>query len=897
MELGNNSDCVWLLFCTALVFLMQAGFCCMESGLSRSKNGIDSPIKNVIDFCVAAGLFWAAGYAFMFGRSNRGMLGVTDFFFEESTHSRWLTVFFLYQCCSCGLSTTIASGATAERLRFRAYVVLSMIISGLLYPVFGHWVWAGMPTGERLGWLGQLGFIDFAGATVVHGIGAWAALAVTLMIGPRAGKFGPDAKPKKFDGHYLPLAELGLFILWFGWFGFTAGNALGRFQESAPRIFVNTMLAGAFGALGNLAWQLVARKFISVESILSSILAGLVASCATGDVLSASGAVFIGLTAGLIVEAASHAIEHWLKVDDVVGAVSTHGVAGAWGTLAVAIVAPAAALPYGHTRVEQFAIQALGVLVGFAWSFGATWVLMSIVARFMSLRVTAEQEQQGLNFVQHGAMTELQDLLVTMEANAHGNMRRATVNESTEAGLIAMEYNKVLDARESAEANLREMNMNLFQSWERIASQTTELRSQSLELERAKREAERANTTKSMFVANMSHEIRTPMTAILGYVDELMDEAAVASNSDLAKQQESLNIIKRNGEHLLTIINDILDLSKIEAGRVTIETIDCSIRQVVEDVVLMMKDRASSKGIELKAVYLSPIPSTIQSDPTRLRQILLNLASNAIKFTSQGSVQIETQLLRPIDHPRNEIAIAIVDTGIGIDDEQRPLLFQPFMQADATTTRKYGGTGLGLTISKRLANMLGGDISLESTPHVGSKFTLTFDVGQVDPALLSDGASPRVAVAAGPMQTAKLDCRILLAEDGADNQRLISHILRKAGATVDIAENGQVAIDMAMKAWLEETESSPHYSVILMDIQMPVKDGLAATTELRSRGYPWAIVALTANAMTEDRQRSQDAGCDDFATKPIDRARLFAVIANWRNRHAAVSDTTPVTTT
>jgi Amt family ammonium transporter len=898
MELGNDSDCMWLLFCTALVFLMQAGFCCLESGLSRSKNGIDAAIKNIIDFCIAAGLYWLTGYAFMFGGSYYGVIGVTEFFFEETTHSHWLTVFFLYQCCSCGLSTTIASGATAERLRFQAYVVLSMIVSGILYPIFGHWVWAGMPTGEHLGWLGRMGFIDFAGATTVHGMGAWAALAVTVMIGPRVGKFGPDGKPKKFHGHYLPLAALGLFILWFGWFGFSGGNALGR-EDLAPRILINTMLAGAFGALGNLLWQMAARKYISVESIINSILAGLVASCASCDVLPDSGAVFIGLTSGLIVEAASYVIEHWLKIDDVVGAVPAHGVAGAWGTLAAAIVAPAATLPLGHTRFEQFSIQLFGVLLGFVWSFGVTWVLMSIVARFISLRVTADQEKQGLNFVEHGAMTELQDLLMTMEANVHGNMRRASVDEATEAGQIAMEYNKVLDARELAEANLREMNADLYHSWEKIAAQTNELRSKSLELERAKREAERANATKSLFVANMSHEIRTPMTAILGYVEELMDETTPPSNgasSESSKQHESLKIIQRNGEHLLTVINDILDLSKIEAGRVTIETIDCSVKQAVDDVILMMKERAFAKGIELSASYLSPIPSIVQSDPTRLRQVVLNLVGNAIKFTSRGGVRIEVQLLHPVDHPHNEISIAIIDSGIGIDEDQRPHLFQPFIQADSTVTRKYGGTGLGLTISKRLANMLGGDIAFESTPGVGSTFTFTFAIGQANSASMDDGTSPCPRAAVGQASAVNLDCRILLAEDGGDNQRLISHILRKAGATVDIAENGQVAIEMAIKAWREEDESTPHYAVILMDIQMPVKDGLTATSELRSLGYPWAIVALTANAMTEDRQRSHDAGCDDFATKPIDRTRLFDTIETWRNRRRSVTEATLLTT-
>ncbi|MDX1946276.1 MAG: ammonium transporter [Pirellulaceae bacterium] len=874
---------VWMLVCAALVFFLQAGFCCMESGLSRSKNSINAAIKNVADFCIAGSLFWLTGYALMFGKSFHGLVGTTDFFFEETSSSNWLTVFFLYQLMFCGTSSTIASGAVAERMRFKAYAIMSAIVGGIIYPIFGHWVWS-RPGAVAQGWLAQLGFVDFAGSTVVHSLAAWAALAAIILVGPRTGRFPADAPPKKFHGHSLPMAALGLFILWFGWFGFTGGKTL-ALNSQVPEIWINTLLAGVFGGMGNLLWQLICRKQISIDSFMNGILAGLVAICASCQISWDAGAIIIGLSAGLLQEVATEWLER-RKLDDVVGVVAVHGIAGAFGTLMVAVVTPAAEMPAGWSRLGLFAAQLLGVLVCFAWSFGICFVGLKLVSRFMPLRVSEEEEQAGLNLAEHDARTDLHDLLVTMEQNMLGNLaRRAAADTCTEAGLIAHQYNQVLNARERAEEELTGYARRLEATNAQVNQQRATLEAQAEAIEAARAEAERANQTKSQFVANLSHEIRTPMTAILGYVDLLLEDVDSA-DPQAAKWSQQLSTIRTNGHHLLEIINDILDVSKIEAGKLTVEKIDSSLVQIIGDVATLLRQRAEAKGLRLVVNYLTPIPATIQTDPTRVRQILLNLVGNSIKFTASGEVRVEVSLLDP-QSPRPRLRIDVIDTGIGMTSEQLARLFQPFVQADSSTTRKFGGTGLGLTISHRLAQLLDGHIEVNSQPGEGSTFRVLLPCGPLaGVALVERPGEATAAVATAPPRKLeiKLASRVLLAEDGPDNQRLISHLLRKAGATVTVADNGQQAVDLALAAWRGPRgtgDPDQPFDVILMDIQMPVLDGCQATARLREEGYPLPIVALTANAMREDRERCLAAGCDDFATKPIDRTVLLSTVSRW----------------
>ncbi|NLY02611.1 MAG: PAS domain-containing protein [Rhodopirellula sp.] len=391
--------------------------------------------------------------------------------------------------------------------------------------------------------------------------------------------------------------------------------------------------------------------------------------------------------------------------------------------------------------------------------------------------------------------------------------------------------------------------------------------------------AESATRAKSEFLANMSHEIRTPMTAILGFADYLLEEEGVGVVS--SHRVDAIQTIQRNGNYLLELINDILDLSKIEAGKLDIERSDCSPTKVLADVLALMRIRADAKKIGLELAYVGEIPEVIQSDPLRFRQILINLIGNAIKFTESGQVHVVAGLLRTAGKP-TLLSIDITDTGVGLSAEQISRLFQPFSQADTSTTRKFGGSGLGLTISKRLAEKLGGDIAVQSTPGKGSTFRVTIETGDFTGVrLLTDPARPTGEPQPPPPRSTSasvsLDCRVLLAEDGLDNQRLIALLLKRAGAEVSLAENGQVACESALAA----SDRGEPFDVILMDMQMPVMDGYAATRHLRAEGYTGPIVALTAHAMADDRQKCLDAGCDDFATKPIDRPTLLEMIARY----------------
>ncbi len=389
--------------------------------------------------------------------------------------------------------------------------------------------------------------------------------------------------------------------------------------------------------------------------------------------------------------------------------------------------------------------------------------------------------------------------------------------------------------------------------------------------------AEDATRAKSEFLANMSHEIRTPMTAILGFTEVLLGEE---SDEELSLGRVSaLKTIKRNGRYLLDLINDILDLSKIESGKLEVERTMCSPAKVLADVVSLMRVRAEAKNLPLEVEYVGEIPEKIHSDPTRIRQILINLLGNAVKFTETGTVRVTTRLVQsPGKAPC--LQFDVVDSGIGITPEQTERLFQPFTQADASTARRFGGTGLGLTISKRLANILGGDISITSAAGQGSTFTVTIETGPLDGlAMLSNPteviAETRQKARESQGPPVRLDCRLLLAEDGPDNQRLISFVLKKSGADVTVAENGQIAREKALAA----QDAGEPFDVILMDIQMPVMDGHTATRKLREDGYTGPIVALTANAMAGDEEKCRLAGCDGYATKPIDRPSLFAEIA------------------
>ena len=417
--------------------------------------------------------------------------------------------------------------------------------------------------------------------------------------------------------------------------------------------------------------------------------------------------------------------------------------------------------------------------------------------------------------------------------------------------------------------------------WLGISRDITSRREIESQLANAKEIAEAADRAKSEFLANMSHEIRTPLTAILGFAELLRDECTAYRFSSTAA--DAVATIASNGQHLLTLINDILDLSKIEAGKMTVERDECQPDKIISDVVSMMKLRAQGKGLRLVVEYEGVIPETIRTDRGRFRQILLNLVGNAIKFTERGSVRIATRLVEGLREVPM-LRIDVSDTGCGMAEEDLKRVFLPFTQADSSTSRRFGGTGLGLTISRKLAQLLGGDITVSSQLGEGSTFHFHIAAGRLENVRFREDLATSGAddvrenwPEPDPPGPVRLEGRVLLVEDGPDNQRLISRLLERAGAEVTLAENGL----SGCRAAFEASEAGDPYHIIVMDMQMPAMDGYQATRVLREAGYEGPIIALTANAMVGDERKCLEAGCDAYLTKPINREVFLPCLAEF----------------
>ena len=450
----DNLDYVWTLVAAMIVFLMQAGFLCVESGMSRAKNSINVAIKNLSDFVIAVAAFWVIGFGIMFGESVSGFFGTSMFMIEVGESNHWVLVFFVFQAVFVGTAATIVSGALAERTKFSSYLILSGFLSLLVYPIFGHWAWASL-SGNGQGWLEKMGFHDFAGSTVVHSVGGWAALAAAMIVGPRLGRFQDDGTPVKLKAHNLGIVYLGVLILFFGWFGFNAGSTNAGDKSIAPIAFV-TLLSGCFGAIscGILSWIFSENKKPEAEMLGNGLLGGLVGITAGCDVVGSGGAVIIGLGAGAVVYFTTNLLEKTFKIDDVVGAIPVHGFAGAFGTLSLALFMDEKAIPEGMSRFEQFGVQLTGVIVCFAWTFGTVYLFFLFLRELGGgIRVSKEEEHVGLNISEHGAVSSADELITSMrQVTELGSEEwdyeelKVNVEPGTEVGEISTHFNKMIDA-------------------------------------------------------------------------------------------------------------------------------------------------------------------------------------------------------------------------------------------------------------------------------------------------------------------------------------------------------------------------------------------------------------------------------------------------------------------
>ena len=682
-------DMLWVLVAACLVFTMQPGFAALESGLTRSKNTINVAIKNLADTGIAIFVFWLFGYALMFGKTYHGILGETGVL-PPLNESAWLATFFLFQVVFCNTSATIVSGAVAERMRFSGYMIETVMISGLIYPVFGHWVWNGAFSNEKLGWLGQLGFVDFAGSSVVHSVGGWVSLAAIMIIGPRKGRFPSGEASRKIHGHDIPMSVLGVFLLWLGWFGFNGGSTLAM-NEQVPRIIVNTLLAGATGMLTALAIGWRWKGYPDVSFLINGSLAGLVAITASCHAVDALSAVIIGSLGSLAMLLLEFVLES-LQIDDAVGAIPVHLGAGIVGTLSVALFGQPELLKTGLSFMGQLRAQGVGVIVCGLWAFLASYLILSLINRIFPLRISPESEKIGMNVAEHRAPTELIDLLETMSQHEkQGNLSlRASVEPFTEVGQIATLYNRVVNTLQEMITKMGEMNRTLQEKSNDLASVNEELET---------------------FNYAVAHDLRAPLRAIDGFSQIVVQRSADRLDN---QSKNYLERIQQGANRMGQLINDLLSLSQISQSAMVRMSVDLS--EISKTIVATIQRNSPER---LTHFVIAP-DMLVQGDPGLLKIALENLIGNGWKFTRK---QLQARIEVGILDQKEEKVYFVRDNGVGFDMAYASKIFAPFQRLHTAT--EFEGTGVGLATVMRIIHRHGGRLWTEAAVDQGATFYFT----------------------------------------------------------------------------------------------------------------------------------------------------------------------------
>ncbi len=571
-----NSNHIWTMLAAALVLLMQTGFLLLEAGMVRSKNAISVAQKNVVDFLVSVSIFFLAGFGLMFGASVAGFVGNPLSFNGFEGADPWVFTFFVFQAVFVGTAATIVSGAVAERMTFVGYIVAAALIALVIYPVFGHWAWGNLLNTDNAPWLAGMGFIDFAGSTVVHSVGAWVALAGVIVLGARIGRFDAQGRPAAMHGHSMVLSAAGALLLLVGWVGFNGGSTTAGTPAFAV-IVANTIVAAVFGGLAGLIVGRMCDDCWRPTRSINGMLAGLVGITAGCAVVGPYGAMAIGLLCGAAVVVAEEMLLHRFKLDDVVGAVSVHGVCGALGTVLLAVFAPVAALPAGG-RLEQIGVQLIGVGAAFLWTFPLAFLAFKAIAATVGLRVSAEDELKGLNASEHGASLGTGAIQDTLHRALHVDRdltRRLDETGGDEAAEIAGIINPFLQRVQSLVAELSTESTAVARTSDRLAAvaQRSLENARSLEagmagfadnsqrLDEGAQTSARASaqiTEETETVASAVHELTSDLRGVCTVIRGLSDsvEAAAASSADAASLSNRAGDLTRTAAQTVRSLAD-----------------------------------------------------------------------------------------------------------------------------------------------------------------------------------------------------------------------------------------------------------------------------------------------------------------------------------------------------
>ena len=676
-------DIFWVMICSGLVLLMQLGFLALESGLTRNKNNINVALKNLSDFGLSFFIFWSFGFAFAFGIPlfNEGVRPHTELFlfFSENTT---LVAFFIFQTLFCNTTATIVSGAVAERMKFKSFLIFVSLIAFILYPYVVNLSWSGFWIGEKWGWLAKKGFMDFAGSTVVHSTGGWVALALVLVIGPRLNRFDREGNPREIHGSNFPFAILGVFALWVGWIGFNGGSTMGLTSSIGP-IILNTLLGGTFGLL----WGLLISSALnwgvpSGNHLINCCLGGLVSVTAGANVFNSDTIFFVGGIAAFIVIIFEKILLKF-QVDDAVGAIPVHLGGGLWGTIAIAFFADPVLKDNSLGVLEQLQVQLLGVLVSGLPVFIFTYLTAKVINYFYPLRVNKEDEIIGLNISEHKAQNELFEMLLFMKAQSLQKDYRAKAPEDpfTTVGLIGYAYNEVAQSM----TNYKE------------------------ELEQAKRVLEEKNKKLREYDYVVAHDLKSPI-------------AAMKANLELLERNEKL------GEKSDSYLKNMRELTKESLGIIdqflnfTISG-DIGLHKVLLDnIIERIEKKFQEKIKKLDGVLKFDLQeNSVLADEVLLEQVLSNIVSNSIKYSAFPERNLSINISSYSDEKK--VKIVIEDNGIGLDKDELPNLFEKGWRSPSSD--KVEGRGIGLYTVKNVIENMRGTLKCESIKNNYTKMIIT----------------------------------------------------------------------------------------------------------------------------------------------------------------------------